>query len=81
MPLAADRQALERTRQLLRQRTAFLAAAIFFTLLPLIVILERPDERFIFSSSPVLQLLFLLAAAMFWLGYAMTRQKTRISGL
>jgi len=80
-PMAADRKALERTRHLLRQRTGFFAAAIFFTMLPLSVRGGDDGVRFIFSSLPVLQASFLSSALVFWIMYAVTRHKMRVSGL
>ncbi len=81
-PMTADRRALERTRRLLRRRTAFLAAAVLCTAMPWAFSFDGSGMRFLLvRDAPVVGGLFLAGALLFWALYAATRRRMRVSGL
>ena len=79
---AAEKQALDATRQLLKARTSTLVVAAVFTLLPLAFVFE--ESRLIFvvlRDAPVIALAWWATAAVMWICHVVVRRRLRVSGL
>lgn len=93
LPLAPDATAaaresglvgVERTKNLLRQRTGFLVGAITCTAVPFTVAGSSNPARitfFMLRDAPVVAGALLCAAVVFWIGYAWTVRRLRVAGL
>jgi anti-sigma factor RsiW len=80
--LKPDRQALERTRQLLRRRTWLLASALFCTGFPFSFMFDDGGLRFLLiRDAPVVGSMCFAAAVILWIAYAITRRKMSVTGL
>jgi anti-sigma factor RsiW len=81
-PLTVDRQALERTRRLLRRRTWLLAAAVLCTAMPWTFAFDSEGVRFLLvRDAPATGVMLLAAAVLFWSMYAYTWRRMRVTGL
>jgi anti-sigma factor RsiW len=79
---AAERRALEATRQLLKARTATLVVAAVFTLLPLTFVFHGSSVTFLLiRDAPVLGLAWWATAAVMWISHVVIRLRLRVSGL
>lgn len=82
--LAADREreTLERTRQLLKNRTSTMVVAAVFTMLPLSFTFEGSKITFLLiRDAPVVGLAWWGTAALMWLAHFWIRRRLRVSGL
>jgi hypothetical protein len=76
---ADERRALARTQQLLRQRTWFMAMAIFFTLLPFSFIVSDGKFRWLLADSPTYAITYAGIGAVVWVVYFIWRRKVQHS--
>lgn len=75
---------VERTKDLLRQRTGFLAGAIACTLMPFAFAFDMNPTRitfFMLRDAPVVAASLLSSALVFWVGFAWTARRLRVAGL
>lgn len=75
---------MERTKDLLRQRTGFLVGAITCTAIPFTVAGKTSPMRvtfFMLRDAPEVAGALLCAAAVFWVGFAWTVRRLRVAGL
>ena len=74
--LAAEKLALERTRQLLQTRTAFLWLAVLYSIMPLLFrIRDGKIVWLMWERSGVAGIVFGVLAAFFWMGYFLLRRR------
>ena len=79
---AAEKQALDATRQLLKTRTSTLVVAVVFTLLPLSFVFSGSRITFfLIRDAPVIGLAWWAAAAVLWTCHLWVRRRLRVSGL
>jgi len=70
---------LNRTKRLIKQQTACLALAIFFSLLPFACVFE--DGRItwvLIRESPIVGAAYLFTALVMWIAYAVMRRKLKV---
>lgn len=78
----AEKQALDATRQLLKNRTSTLVVACLFTVLPLSFVLEGSRVTFVvLRDAPVIALVWWATAAVMWGIHIWIRSRLRVSGL
>jgi hypothetical protein len=77
----AEMQAFTRTKRFLRNRTIFLAAAIFFSLLPFSVMGREGHVYWAWRELPQLALAAAVIGLAAWCGYAWSWYRVRSSGL
>jgi anti-sigma factor RsiW len=79
---AAEKQALDATRQLLKARTSTLVVATLFTLLPLTFVFKDSRVTFVLiRDAPVIGLAWWATAAVMWTWHILVRRRLRVSGL
>jgi anti-sigma factor RsiW len=79
---AAEKQALDATRQLLKTRTSTLVVAVVFTLLPLSFVFSGSRITFfLIRDAPAIGLAWWAAAAVLWACHLWVRRRLRVSGL
>jgi anti-sigma factor RsiW len=79
---AAEKQALDATRQLLKSRTSTLVMAVLFTLLPFASVFEGGHVRFLMiRDKPVIGLAWWATAVVMWICHLWVRKRLRVSGL
>lgn len=78
----SGRDALERTKALLRRRTRLMALAFLFTGLPLSFAYDETGFRFLLiRDAPLAASACLAVAAVLWIAFAVTRKRLRVTGL
>lgn len=78
----AEKQTLDATRQLLKNRTATLAIAILFTLLPFVAVFQGSHVRFLLiRDAPVVGLAWWATAVVMWICHFWIRRRLRVTGL
>lgn len=79
---SAEKQALDTTRQLLKNRTSTLVMACLFTILPLSFTFEGSQVTFVvLRDAPVVALAWWATAAVMWGAHFWIRNRVRVSGL
>lgn len=79
---SAEKQALDATRQLLKNRTSTLVVACLFTVLPFSFVFEGPRVTFVvLRDAPVIALAWWATAAVMWAAHFWIRRRVRVSGL
>jgi anti-sigma factor RsiW len=79
---AAEKQALEATRQLIKSRTSTLATALMFSFLPLAFSTDGKQITFLMiRDAPVIGLAWWATAAVLWGSHFVIRRRLRVSGL
>jgi anti-sigma factor RsiW len=82
LPAESGKLALDRTRQLLRNRTSTLVVAILFTALPLAFAFNAHGITFLLiRDAPVVGASWWLTAVVMWVWHARIRRRLRVSGL
>ena len=82
VPSGSGREALARTKDLLRRRTWTLALALFFTSLPFSFVFGDSGLRFLLiRDAPALGSASWAAALALWIAYAVTLRRLRVTGL
>ena len=80
--LAAEKQALDATRQLLKTRTSTLVVAVVLTLVPLgFVFRGSRITFFLIRGAPIIGLAWWATAAVLWACHLWVRRRLRVSGL
>jgi anti-sigma factor RsiW len=80
--LAPERALLERTRQLLRRRTGFLAAAFLASTIPFSLVAGPDGIRFLLiRDAPWMGWPILGCAPLLWTAFLLTARRLRVSGL
>ena len=78
----AEKEALDRTRQLLKNRTSTLVVAAIFTVLPLTFVFDESGVTFLLvRDKPVVAIAWWFTAAVMWVIHFVIRRRTRVSGL
>ena len=78
----AEKEALDRTRQLLKHRTSTLVVAAIFTVLPLTFVFDESGVTFVLvHDKPVVAAAWWLTAAVMWISHFVIRRRARVSGL
>ncbi len=78
----AEKQALDTTRRLLKNRTSTLVVAVLFTLLPLTFVTDGTSVRFLLvRDAPVIGIAWWATAAVMWVWHIRIRRRVRVSGL
>jgi anti-sigma factor RsiW len=78
----AEKDALDATRRLLKQRTSTLVVACIFTVLPLTFVFDGSHITFVFlRDRPVVAYAWWATAAIMWVSHFIIRRRTRVSGL
>ena len=81
-PPTAEKQTLDATRQLIKHRTATLAVALLFTVLPLTFAFRGSTITFVLiRDAPVIGIAWWATAAVMWFWHIMIRRRLRVSGL
>jgi anti-sigma factor RsiW len=81
-PPSAEKQALDMTRRLLKNRTSTLVVACLFTVLPLSFVFEGSHVTFVvLRDAPVIALAWWAVAAVMWGVHLWIRKRVRVSGL
>jgi anti-sigma factor RsiW len=77
-----EKLALDRTRQLLRNRTSTLVIAVLFTVLPLSFTFDGTGVRFLLiRDAPTVGVAWWATAAVMWAWHLRIRRRLRVSGL
>src|SRR5262245_90582 len=78
----AEKDALEATRRLLKNRTATMAVAIVFTVLPFTFVFDSSGITFLLiRDAPLVGIAWWATAAIMWLWHGMIRRRLRVSNL
>lgn len=78
----AEKDALERTRQMLKSRTSTLVVATLFSVLPLSFAFEGSKITFLLiRDAPIVGLAWWATAAVMWAWHFTVRRRLRVSGL
>jgi anti-sigma factor RsiW len=78
----AEKQALEATRQQLKNRTSTLVVAMVFTVLPLTFAFHGTTITFLLiRDAPFIGIAWWVTAAIMWIWHVRLRQRLRVSGL
>ncbi len=79
---SAEKRTLDATRQLLKQRSATFAVALFFTLLPFSFVVQGSKVTFLLiRDAPVVGLVWWATAGVMWIWHLAIRRRLRVSGL
>jgi hypothetical protein len=79
---SAEKETLEKTRRLLKSRSATLAMALLFTVLPFSFVFEGRQVTFLMiRDAPVIGITWWATAAVMWICYAVIRYRLRVSNL
>lgn len=82
LPQTAAKEALDATRQLLKNRTSTFAIGLLFTLLPLTFVIENSRVTFfVIRDAPIVGVVWWATAAVLWIWHAAIRRRLRVSGL
>lgn len=82
LPTTAEKEALERTRQMLKSRTSTLVVATLFSVLPLSFAFEGSKITFLLiRDAPIVGLAWWATAAVMWAWHFTVRRRLRVSGL
>jgi hypothetical protein len=74
-------KALIQAKRHLRARSIFMGSAIFFSLLPFSFKVVDGEFSWLLAGEPVALLFCGLMAAGFWVGYAVSQRKLKVTGL
>ena len=78
----AEKRTLDATRQMIKTRSATLAMAILFTLLPLSFVFQGSRVTFLLiRDAPIIGLAWWATAAVMWLCHFFIRRRLRVAGL
>jgi len=78
----AEKQALEATRQQLKNRTSTLDVAMVFTVLPLTFAFHGTTITFLLiRDAPLIGIAWWVTAAIMWIWHVWLRRRLRVSGL
>lgn len=78
----AEKQTLDATRQMLKARTATLAVALIFTVLPLTFAFHGTTVTFVLiRDAPIIGIAWWVTAAIMWTWHVRIRRRLRVSGL
>jgi anti-sigma factor RsiW len=78
----AEKQALEATRQLIKNRTSTLVVAMVFTVLPLTFAFEGTTITFfLIRDAPQIGVTWWITAVIMWIWHLAIRRRLRVSGL
>jgi hypothetical protein len=78
----AEKQALEATRQQLKNRTSTLVVAMIFTVLPLTFAFHGTTITFfLIRDAPIIGITWWVTAAIMWIWHVRIRRRLRVSGL
>jgi hypothetical protein len=78
----ADKEALDHTRQMLKNRTSTLVVAAIFTVLPLTFVFDESGVTFLLvRDKPTIAAAWWTTAAVMWAIHFVIRRQTRVSGL
>jgi len=78
----AEKQALDATRQQLKNRTSTLVVAMIFTVLPLTFVFQGTTITFLLiRDAPVIGIAWWATAAIMWIWHVRLRRRLRVSGL
>ena len=78
----AEKQALEATRQQLKNRTSTLVVAMVFTVLPLTFAFHGTTITFLLiRDAPLIGIAWWVTAAIMWIWHVWLRRRLRVSGL
>lgn len=79
---SAEKRTLDATRQLLKQRSATFAVALFFTLLPFSFVVQSSKLTFLLiRDAPIVGLAWWATALLMWIWHVAIRRRLRVSGL
>ncbi|HEY3382514.1 MAG TPA: sigma factor [Vicinamibacterales bacterium] len=79
---SAEKEALEDTRQVLKNRTATLVVAMIFTVLPFAFVVHGTTLTFLLvRDAPVIGIAWWATAAVMWFWHGRIRRRLRVSGL
>jgi hypothetical protein len=70
---------LSRTKRLLKQRTYFMAFAIFCSLTPFSFFFSNGTVRWLLSESPISAAIYGVGALILWTGYFITRKQLTVA--
>ena len=78
----AEKQTLDATRQLLKNRTSTMVVATLFTVLPLTFAFHGTTITFfMIRDAPVIGIAWWVTAAIMWIWHVRIRRRLRVSGL
>ena len=78
----AEKQALEATRQLLKNRTSTLVVAMIFTVLPLTFAFQGTTITFfLIRDAPQIGIAWWVTALIMWIWHVAIRRRLRVTGL
>ena len=78
----AEKQTLDATRQVLRNRTSTMVTAILFTVLPFSFAVHGSKVTFLlFRDEPVIAAAWWFTAGVLWIWHVAIRARARVSGL
>ena len=78
----AEKQALEATRQLLKNRTSTLVVAMIFTVLPLTFAFDGTTITFfLIRDAPQIGITWWVTSVIMWIWHPAIRRRLRVSGL
>lgn len=81
-PATAEKQALDATRQLLKNRTSTLVVACLFTVLPFSFAFDGSRVTFmVLRDAPTIAMAWWATAAVMWACHFVIRRRVRVSGL
>ncbi len=82
LPTDAEKEALEKTRQMLKSRTSTLVVATLFSVLPLSFVFHGSKITFLLiRDAPVVGLAWWATAAVMWAWHIAVRRRLKVSGL
>jgi anti-sigma factor RsiW len=81
-PSTAEKLALDEARRLMAHRTWTLAAALFFTLVPLSFVVRKGELAFLLvRDAPTIAAAWWVTAAVMWVWHLRVRRRLRVTGL
>ncbi len=81
LPKEIEMETLEKTRKLIKQRSWYMASAIFFTLFTLAFNFDSTGVRWNWAETPILAIVFFAIGIFFWVKYAQSNGKLKSSAL
>jgi hypothetical protein len=81
LPKENEMETLENTKKLLKQRTYYTAAGIFFTFTAFSFNFESNGVRWNWHDSPIVAIVLFVVGIFFWIKYAQTNGKLKSSAL